>query len=154
MMTEEMIEQQSHSSCYRILVADDEPDIHVFFRQALSPPTAFDADLAEMAALESRLFDAGDLPSPYQPISFDLSIASQAEEAVEKVRAAVEEGLPFSVAFLDVRMPPGKDGVWAAMQIRALDPHVEMIVATAFSNVSPEEISRKTAVCAEAVSSA
>jgi CheY-like chemotaxis protein len=57
---------------------------------------------------------------------FDLSMCSQAEEALDAIRKAVEEGNPFAVAFLDVRMPPGPDGVWLAEQIRALDPPDEI----------------------------
>ena len=58
--------------------------------------------------------------------------------------AAVKEALarnePFAVVFLDMRMPPGPDGVWAATQIRELDPAVEIVICTAYSDADPGEI--------------
>ena len=47
---------------------------------------------------------------------------------------------PFAVVFLDMRMPPGPDGVWAATQIREIDPAVEIVICTAYSDVDPCEI--------------
>jgi len=74
---------------------------------------------------------------------FDLSICSQAEEALDAIRQAVEEGNPFAVAFLDVRMPPGPDGVWLAEQIRALDPYTEIVMVTGYSDTKPDEIASR-----------
>jgi len=47
---------------------------------------------------------------------------------------------PFAVVFLDMRMPPGPDGVWAAARIRELDPAVEIVICTAYSDVDPRDI--------------
>ena len=74
---------------------------------------------------------------------FDLSMCSQAEEALDAIRKAVEEGNPFAVAFLDVRMPPGPDGVWLAEQIRALDPYTEIVMVTGYSDTKPDEIASR-----------
>ncbi|MEE8315289.1 MAG: HD domain-containing phosphohydrolase [Syntrophobacteria bacterium] len=74
---------------------------------------------------------------------FDLSMCSQAEEALDAVRKAVEEGNPFAVAFLDVRMPPGPDGVWLAEHIRALDPYTEIVMITGYSDTKPDEIASR-----------
>ena len=74
---------------------------------------------------------------------FDLSMCSQAEEALDAVRKAVEEGKPFAVAFLDVRMPPGPDGVWLAEHIRALDPYTEIVMITGYSDTKPDEIASR-----------
>jgi diguanylate cyclase len=37
-------------------------------------------------------------------------------------------------------MPPGPDGVWAASRIRELDPAIEIVICTAYSDVDPCEI--------------
>ena len=74
---------------------------------------------------------------------FDLSICGQAEEALDAIRQAVEEGNPFAVVFLDVRMPPGPDGVWLAEQIRALDPYTEIVMVTGYSDTKPDEIASR-----------
>lgn len=56
---------------------------------------------------------------------------------------ALDNGQPFDVVFLDMRMPPGPDGLWAATRIRELDELVDIVVATAYSDVNPEEIARQ-----------
>src|SRR6202046_5409726 len=63
-----------------------------------------------------------------------------AEAAVAAVRAALAAEDPFAVAFLDMRMPPGPDGVWAAARIRELDPAIEIVVCTAYSDIDPRDI--------------
>jgi diguanylate cyclase (GGDEF)-like protein len=63
-----------------------------------------------------------------------------AEAAVAAVRDALAADDPFAVAFLDMRMPPGPDGVWAAARIRELDPAIEIVVCTAYSDVDPRDI--------------
>ena len=65
------------------------------------------------------------------------------EEAVEAVRKAVEAGSPYEVAFLDVRMPPGIDGVKAAERIRAIDPDISIVMVTGYSDVPVEEIAER-----------
>ena len=52
----------------------------------------------------------------------------------------VEGVAKFAVAFLDMRMPPGPDGVWAAARIRELDPAIEIVLCTAYSDVDPAEM--------------
>jgi diguanylate cyclase (GGDEF)-like protein len=56
------------------------------------------------------------------------------------VRDALAADDPFAVVFLDMRMPPGPDGVWAAARIRELDPAVEIVLCTAYSDVDPRDI--------------
>ena len=63
-----------------------------------------------------------------------------AESAVAEVKQALAQERPFAVVFLDMRMPPGPDGVWAAARIRELDSAVEIVVCTAYSDVDPCEI--------------
>jgi two-component system, cell cycle sensor histidine kinase and response regulator CckA len=75
--------------------------------------------------------------------SFDIVLCSQADEAVGRFEAGLKENKPFAMVFLDVRMPPGPDGVWAAQKIRSMDPQVEIVVVTGFSDYHPKEISVK-----------
>lgn len=98
----------------RILVVDDDLQILMLYKKTLCPEPRAD--------------------------TFDLTLCQQAEEAVEAVRKAVESENPFAVAFLDVRMPPGPDGVWVAEQIRALDPYTEIVMVTGYSDTTPDEI--------------
>jgi two-component system cell cycle sensor histidine kinase/response regulator CckA len=98
----------------RVLAVDDEQHVCELYEEFLSYPT-----------------------SNYK---FDLTLCRQSKEAVEAVRAATEAGNPFSLAFIDIRMDSGKDGVWAAGEIRKLDPKIEIVMVTAFGDVDPEEI--------------
>jgi DNA-binding NarL/FixJ family response regulator len=72
---------------------------------------------------------------------FDVILCRQGDEAVEVVKTAMTEGKPFSVAFLDLHLPPGPDGVWAGEQIRKLDPNINFVIVTGLLNVNPREIS-------------
>jgi DNA-binding NtrC family response regulator len=67
--------------------------------------------------------------------TFAPVFCNDAEAAVAAVRNAIAADDPFAVAFLDMRMPPGPDGVWAAGRIRELDPAIEIVMCTAFSDV-------------------
>jgi len=80
------------------------------------------------------------LSSPISTYQFDLTLCHQSETAVEAVRMAIEDEEPFAAAFLDIRMDSGPDGVWAAEQIRTLDPNIEIVMVTAHDDVGPEEI--------------
>jgi DNA-binding NarL/FixJ family response regulator len=75
---------------------------------------------------------------------FDLVLCRQGDEAVDLVRAAIAKGTPFSVVFLDLRLPPGPDGVWTAEQIRKVDPYVNFVIVTGcFDLFRPMEITSR-----------
>lgn len=124
----------------RILVADDDADIRTSYRDILEgePSRAASSELDDMRA---RLF--GRTRGPASARSFDVTFASEAEGAVRAVASAKDEGRPFAVVFLDMRMPPGPDGAWAAGRIRELDRHVDVVIVTAYSDVDPEVLARE-----------
>jgi diguanylate cyclase (GGDEF)-like protein len=128
----------------RVLVVDDEADLRDAYRQVLLE-TDVGKDLAAFKDLRARLFTPGDAAPPGRPLpehrsTFDPVFCDGAVAAVAAVRAALAAAQPFAVAFLDVRMPPGPDGVWAAMRIREIDPAIEIVVCTAYSDTDPGEI--------------
>ena len=59
------------------------------------------------------------------------------------MRLSIEEGRLFSVAFIDIRMPPGPDGMWTAEQIRTLDSDIEIVTMTGYTDVNPSDIARR-----------
>jgi diguanylate cyclase (GGDEF)-like protein len=128
----------------RVLVVDDDPDILVAYRQVLdeSVPTS---DRAALDALRSKLFASGskNAPAAATASSFEAVVCNGAEAAVTAVREACASGKPLAVAFLDMRMPPGPDGAWAAQRIREIDPNIEIVICTAFSDVDPSELARR-----------
>jgi len=126
----------------RVLAVDDDPVIRDIYRRVLAAPEAPSPSAPELADLEAKLFGAQD-EAECRPPSFDLTLCSQGDEAVTAVARSVVENRPYAVVFLDVRMPPGPDGVWTAEHIRGLDPRVEIVIVTGYSDVAPYEVSRR-----------
>ncbi|HEY0623380.1 MAG TPA: EAL domain-containing protein [Sphingomonas sp.] len=126
----------------RILIVDDEPGMHESYRQCFR--RAGGEQGAVLDAMAAELF-GGDDPAAVPadaPPSFDITHCMQGAEGVEAVNAALARGERFAVAFIDVRMPPGIDGKETARRIRALDPDINLVIVTGFSDFSPLEISR------------
>jgi diguanylate cyclase len=126
----------------RILVADDEPALLEAYRRILdknsgSGKSGFPAS----EDMRKKLFGVKVVKPLETEHSFEVVYTDGAETAVNAVRYAMEMERPFSLAFIDMRMPPGPDGLWAARQIRLLDPNMDLVIATAFSDVDPREIS-------------
>jgi diguanylate cyclase (GGDEF)-like protein len=129
----------------RVLVADDDPDILGAYRQVLSDSVPSN-DRAAIDDLRARLFASGagrSLSTPAATHSFEPVVCNGAEAAVEAVRHGRDTGSPIAVAFLDMRMPPGPDGAWAAERIREIDPQIHIVICTAYSDVDPAEIGRR-----------
>ena len=126
-----MVERTDHDN-NRVLIVDDQKDIHDDFEEMLKPRRDSSADLLAAAFLaeEQRNF----LPE------FELLHAIGGEEAY----AAVAEGRrlrqPIAVAYIDIRMPPGIDGVEAVRQIRKIDREVEIVMMTAYTDKPLPEI--------------
>jgi diguanylate cyclase len=128
----------------RVLVADDEAEVRDAYRQIL-----LEADMSGETAmfrnLRERLFAKGAPEQMAKQLGarntlFAPVFCDGAEAAVAAVRESIASDDPFAVVFLDMRMPPGPDGVWAAQRIRELDPAIEIVVCTAYSDVDPGEI--------------
>lgn len=128
----------------RVLVADDEAEVRDAYRQILSE-SDMSSETAVFHNLRERLFSKSapdQLAKTLSPsdTTFAPVFCEGAEAAVAAVREALSLDEPFAVAFLDMRMPPGPDGVWAATRIRELDPAIEIVVCTAYSDVDPRDI--------------
>ncbi len=126
----------------RILVVDDERPIREAYRELLASRRS--RKPSEGDRLRAQLFDRPEPePRAVNAIEFEVHTADRAEAGVEAFRAKLEAGEPFDVVFLDMRMPPGPDGAWAAAEIRALDPSIDIVISTAYSDVDPGEISAR-----------
>jgi CheY-like chemotaxis protein len=122
----------------RVLVVDDNPTIHEDFRKILSKSLAGDNRVEE---LESAIFEANDQPEAHE--GFEIDSAFQGEEGLGKVQHALEQGGPYSVAFVDMRMPPGWDGVETIARLWEADPDLQIVICTAYSDHSWGEILRQ-----------
>ncbi len=119
----------------RILVIDDNPSIHDDFRKILVPHTETSD---ELMAAEAAFF--GDVVAPVIPNEIQLEGAFQGEEGLDKVNSAKADGLPFAVAFVDMRMPPGWDGLKTIEEIWKISPDLQVVICTAFSDNTWVEI--------------
>jgi PAS domain S-box-containing protein len=123
---------------HRILIVDDNTSIHNDFREILCPDNSDEAAANEM---EGVLFDEDKL-APDQ-MSFELDSAYQGQEALEMVKKALGDNRPYALAFVDVRMPPGWDGVETIARIWEVDPELQIVVCTAYADYSWEEMRAK-----------
>ncbi len=131
---------QHDEECIRVLIADDDEHILDAYKNAFSEqdPTR---EMKALDALAAELFDPG-VEKADEP-HFDVVACSQGDDAISLAEKAASDGDPFDVVILDVRMPPGIDGVEAGSQIRKLDPDVEIVFVTGFSDVPLEELQRR-----------
>ncbi|OHC27136.1 MAG: diguanylate cyclase [Pseudomonadales bacterium RIFCSPLOWO2_12_59_9] len=120
----------------RILVIDDTPSIHQDFRKILGANSDSEAALA---ASEASLFGA--IPTVHQ--AFELDSAYQGEEALSMVKQALLENRPYAMAFIDMRMPPGWDGVETIERLWRVDPLLQVALCTAYSDYSLEEMTER-----------
>ena len=121
---------------YRVLVVDDQREIHQDFEEMLTPgvTSASTDDLAEAFASE---VDESFLPK------FELLHARSGTAAFDIIKTAIETDNPIAVAYIDIRMPPGIDGIETTRRIRAIDENIEVVLMTAYTDKSLGEIVRE-----------
>lgn len=119
----------------RILLVDDMPAIHEDFRKILMPQVL---EQAGLSAVEAALF-GDDVQTPTLN-AFELDSAYQGQEALSKVEAALQEDQPYALAFVDMRMPPGWDGVQTIGHLWRSDPRLQVVICTAYADGSWDDI--------------
>jgi len=102
------------SDSFRILAVDDDPGLLDIYRDILE----------SRPARVSIATDADALPT------FGVHCCGQAREAVEAVRRGVAGQAPFAAVFLDVNLPPGPSGIWAAEEVLRIDPATNIVLVT------------------------
>jgi PAS domain S-box-containing protein len=122
----------------RILIIDDNRAIHEDFRKVLTDTTGG----SSMDAAEEALFGDAVASQPKR-VTFQLEYAAQGLEGVEKIRQAREAGSPFAMAFVDVRMPPGIDGIETTVKLWEVAPDTQIVICTAYSDYSWDEMIAK-----------
>jgi CheY-like chemotaxis protein len=124
-----------------ILVVDDNPDIHVLMERMLVPKAVHDAEMVRgLHALESRLFDAestGDHSELLHELRFSIDSAHSGKDGIALVQANPTR---YFLAFVDMRMPPGIDGIQTIKGIWSIAPDIYTVICTAYSDYSWDEI--------------
>jgi two-component system, sensor histidine kinase and response regulator len=121
----------------RILVIDDNPDIHEDFKKILSPKSESHDLTEDDAMMFGKTRQKLELPE------FEIDSAFQGREGLELIEKSLQEGRPYAMAFVDVRMPPGWDGVETTAQIWQKYPDLQVVICTAYSDYSWEDMLKK-----------
>jgi diguanylate cyclase (GGDEF)-like protein len=124
----------------RILIIDDNEAIHDDFRKTLLTAPATPAGLDD---LEAALFGASPGAPARSVLRFEVDSATQGQEGCVKAQRAVKEGRPYALAFVDMRMPPGWDGVETIKHLFQEDRDIQVVVCTAYSDYSWEQMFEK-----------
>lgn len=122
----------------RLLIIDDNPEIHADFRRILCGDRKA---ASKLEAAERALFGTATGFQTYR--EFELDSAYQGEEGLARVYHALQEDYPYSIAFVDVRMPPGWDGIEVIPRLWVADPSLHIVLCTAYSDYTWEEIYTK-----------
>ena len=113
----------------RVLVVDDNPDIHGDFRKVIGGGLD---QAGTLAAAELALL--GESSPANMNLGFEVDSAFQGQEGVARVKQALDEGRPYAMAFVDMRMPPGWDGLKTIEHLWAIDPDVQIVICSAHSD--------------------
>ena len=131
----------------RILIVDDQQDLREQMAKLLSRSTKKSETVSLVRQMRSRLLGlsaTADQESDDEPErgGYEVDVASQGQEALEKVKRALEANKPYSVMFLDMRMPPGWDGLETAKRIREVDKLLEIVIMTAYADHDQETVAK------------
>ena len=126
----------------RLLLIDDNHAIHDDFRKIFGGGLE---STSALAASEAALF--GETPVTVSRPTFNIDFASQGEEGARLVARARAAGQPYAMAFVDMRMPPGWDGIETTARIWEVDPDVQIVICTAYSDHSWDDILERLGHC-------
>ena len=124
---------------HRILIIDDNLNIHKDFHTILCEEN----DTSELDAMAAEFF--GEKTTKHIAKNrYDLDYATQGKNGVEKAKKALSDNKPFALAMVDMRMPPGWDGLETIEHLWEVDPDVQVVICSAYSDYSWEHIFAKT----------
>ncbi|HME40777.1 MAG TPA: EAL domain-containing protein [Steroidobacteraceae bacterium] len=121
----------------RILIVDDNAAIHLDFRKVLGAQAGHSAQAA-LDILEANLF--GETATAAARPNFEIDSAHQGQEGVAMAHQALLEGRPYAMAFVDMRMPPGWDGLKTIERLWATDPDVQVVICSAHTDYDWTEV--------------
>ncbi|MBL9166125.1 MAG: response regulator [Verrucomicrobiales bacterium] len=125
---------------HRVLIIDDTLSIHEDIRKILRAQRTSDQALED---LESELFET--TTKHQAPLQVDTESATQGAEGLLKLEQAAASNQPFALAIVDMRMPPGWDGIQTIQRLWEKDPTLQVVLCTAYSDYTWEEIVSKLA---------
>ena len=136
-----MLSLQSSGSSNRVLVVDDDSHVIGEFLRCLGEDFEPEALTATLGDLEKVLL--GEEDDEGSVSRFEVHSRNQGEDAVEAVVAGIRRGEPYAIAFIDMHMPPGIDGITTAKRIRELDPNVNIVMVTGSLGIDPDMLGKQ-----------
>lgn len=130
-----MNSQDTNNSAYRVLIVDDNKSIHDDLRKIL---IGEDSGSTDLQGDEELLFEKAQV----RGARFEIDSAYQGQDGLAMMSQAVSEGRPYALAFVDVRMPPGWDGVQTILHLWKAYPDLQVVICTAYSDYSWTDIVR------------
>ncbi len=122
-----------------VLIVDDDESIHADFDRVLAPD--LDPCSERLEGLAATLF--GTMASTDRNrVLFRVRHAMQGIAAADFVHKASEARCPVDVAFVDMRMPPGENGVETTARLWQTDPLLQVVLCTAYSDFSWADVMR------------
>ena len=120
---------------FRLLAIDDDSKVLDAYNALFQPGSNWMDALAMLAGGEPKRGEDED-----EEFEFQLECQLSGKLGVESLRKALEEQNPFSVVFLDMRMPNGWSGLETAREIRKLDENIRIVLVSAYTDYSLKEI--------------
>jgi diguanylate cyclase (GGDEF)-like protein len=142
-LTHQTTMKTREDNAIKVLLVDDEDMILELYSMILghySYSEGFRPYASEMTNNGLSDNNDGDNETASSQCAYELIFCRQGDEAVEAVRSSTTE---FAIAFIDVRMPPGRDGIWAAEKIRAISPNTQIVIVTGYSDIDPSDIEKR-----------
>lgn len=132
----------------RILIIDDNRQIHLDYRKILegqSCTTETNEDFLEFFGNEGEGESSGGGTFSSEPLNGLVTIDSalQGEDGFKLVQHSIEDRNPYHLAFVDLRMPPGWDGLKTVAKIWQVDPELQIVICSAYSDNSYADICNK-----------
>jgi PAS domain S-box-containing protein len=130
-----MNENDAENPTYRLLIVDDNKAIHDDLRKIL---IGEDSGSRDLQMDEELLFEK----VPVRGARFQIDSAYQGQDGLAMMSRAVAENRPYALAFVDVRMPPGWDGIQTIVHLWNAYPELQVVICTAYSDYSWKDIVR------------
>jgi CheY-like chemotaxis protein len=133
----------------RILVVDDQKDLRYQLAKLLENADKKSETVSLVKQMRERLLGSKEddsdksSSSSKEEVTYTVDTAGQGQEALEMVKKANENGKPYALMFLDMRMPPGWDGLETATEIRKADSNIEIVIMTAYADHDQAQIAEQ-----------
>lgn len=128
----------------RILIVDDQEDLRQQVVRLLSQGSSSNETSSLIEQIRNRISKSRETPtSAHHRITYQVDTVGQGKEAFSRVKASFSENQPYALMFLDMRMPPGWDGLETAQRIRGIDKEIQIVIMTAYADYEQQEIAEK-----------